>query len=63
MVLGYLSIRHIILGVFISSKNILGDKNIDIYICTVRPGSILGVFLVLQVSNYFMNMPARLEYF
>jgi hypothetical protein len=42
MVLQYLSIRYSILGLLVSSKNILGFDNIEVYISTARPWSIFG---------------------
>lgn len=42
MVLGYLSIKYIILCMFISSINILGHDNIEIYIHNARSERLFG---------------------
>jgi hypothetical protein len=42
MVLGYLGVKYIILGVFTSSRNILGRAYVDIYIYIARSERIFG---------------------
>jgi hypothetical protein len=42
MILWYLSIKYILLDIFISSRNILGCDNMDIYIYIARAERIFG---------------------
>jgi hypothetical protein len=42
MILWYLSIKYILLDIFISSRNILGCDNMDIYINITRAERIFG---------------------
>jgi hypothetical protein len=42
MILGYLSIKYILLDIFISSRNILGFNHMDIYVYIDRRECIFG---------------------